>query len=59
MSFYEWQLKQQMLYTANFFYAFNPFKMAVFKTESNFPNFDDPNALFPNSTALHPDFRKV
>ena len=29
MSFYEGQLKQQMLYTANFLYVFNPFKMVV------------------------------
>ena len=29
MNFQEGQLKQQMLYTANFLYASNPFKMAV------------------------------
>ena len=51
-SFYEGQLKQQMLYTANIYMLFNPLKMAVqfFKIAPNFPNFDDQNALFPNST---------
>ena len=42
MSFYEGQLKQQMLYTAYFFNAFN----VCFYTASNFPNFDDLNAFF-------------
>ena len=46
------QLKQQMLYTANFLYAFNPIKMTVqfLKTASIFHNIDDPNAFLPNST---------
>ena len=42
MSFYEGQLKQQMLYTAYFFNALN----VCFYTASNFPNFDDLNAFF-------------
>ena len=29
MSLYEWQLKQQILYTAYFLHGFNLFKMAV------------------------------
>ena len=39
---------------------FNPFQMAVqfFKTASNFPNIDDPNAFFPNSTGPWPRLQK-
>ena len=44
MSLYEWQLKKQLLYTANFLHGFNLLKMAVC---INFPNFDDPNDFTP------------
>ena len=39
---------------------FDPFKMAVefFKTASTFPNFDDSNAFFPNSTSPWPRLQK-
>ena len=50
------------LFTANFLYGFNTFQMAVqfFKTASNFPNFDGPNAFSPQIQQAHgPNFRKV
>ena len=39
----------------------NPFNIAfqIFETASNFPNFDDLNAFFPNSTGPWPDLGKV
>ena len=49
-SFYE--LEGQCFTLLVSFMLFDPFQMAVqfFYTASNFPNFDDPNAFFPNST---------
>ena len=51
-SFYGGQLKQQTCYSFILlisFMVFNPFEMAVqiFKTASSLPNFDGPNAFFP------------
>ena len=55
MSFYGGQLKQ--LYTANFLYVFNPFKMVV---QFQFSQFDGSNAFFPQiQQASGHDFRKV
>ena len=41
------------------FMLFNPFKMAVFQTASNFPNFNDPIAFSLIQQVPGPDFRKV
>ena len=45
----ELSMNMLQLYTANFLYNFNPFKMAVqfFLAALNFSNFDGPNAFFP------------
>ena len=63
MSFHGGQLKQQIYYSFTLLISymhFNPFKLAdhLFKTASNFPNFDDPNAFFPNSTGPWPRLQK-
>ena len=61
MSFYEMQLKQQMLHTANFIYVFNPFKMVVqfFRLHQIFPILMIQILLFQIQQAPGPDFRKV
>ena len=51
--FYGGQLKQ--LYTANFLYGFNPFKMAV---QFLFSQFDGQNVSFRNSTGPWPQPQK-
>ena len=55
MNFYGGQLKQQTCYCNSFtllisYMGFNLFKMAVqfFQTASSFPNFEGPNAFFPD-----------
>ena len=53
MSFYEEQIKQQMLYTANILSSFKSilkWQSSSFRLHQFFFNFDDPNAFFPNST---------
>ena len=55
MYFYGGQLQQ--LYTANFLYVFNPFKMGV---KFRFSHFDGWICFLPpKSTGPWPDFRKV
>ena len=55
LSFYEWQLKQYVISM-----VFNQFKIEVqfFLTASSFPNFDGPNAFFPNSAGPWPWLQK-
>ena len=61
MRFYEDKLKQQMLNTL--LISYNVFLIHLngntfFKTASNFPNLDGPNAFFPNLTGPWPRLQK-
>ena len=57
MSFHEGHMLQ--LYTANFFYGFNPFKSSPVLLDCiKFPNFDGSNYIFPNSIGPWPPIQK-